>query len=207
VEFTPDHIRSFLSSQRRRKLEDASLRRAAVLLLLYSKDDLLHVLFTKRTSIVEHHKGQISFPGGSADDGDGSIIDTALRETKEEVGLDTTQIEILGLYHDQWTPTGFSITPVIGYLSSLPELTLNHHEVEEIIEIPVSFFLSPGNEQIRLVERFGKKLEVYYYNYGQHQVWGATAAILRSFLTDISKAIIPPDPRTGGDSKNPLQIT
>jgi len=119
----PENIRSFLLSHRRRRIDDPSLRKAAVLILFYTKDQVLHVLLTKRTSIVEHHKGQISFPGGSADEGDNSLIETALRETAEEIGLESSSVRILGLYHDQWTPTGFSITPVIGYIPSHPTHT------------------------------------------------------------------------------------
>lgn len=188
MQLEPEHIRRFLSSRNRHRIDDTSLRRAAVLILLYAKDGILHVLLTKRTSTVEHHKGQISFPGGSADEGDGSLIETALRETAEEIGLETSDVEILGLYHDQWTPTGFSITPVVGYLPSLPPLRLNHHEVEEIIEIPVSFFLDATNGEVRRIEREGKTIDVHFYRYKGHEVWGATAAILRSFLAEISGA-------------------
>lgn len=184
----PEHIRNFLSSRIRRKIDDPNLRRAAVLILFYARDGILHVLLTKRTSIVEHHKGQISFPGGSADEGDSSLIETALRETMEEIGLEISGVRILGLYHDQWTPTGFSITPVVGYIPSLPPLKPNRHEVEEIIEIPVSFFLDPANGEVRRMERAGKTVDVHFYRYGNHEVWGATAAILRSFLADLAAA-------------------
>ncbi|MBE0555781.1 MAG: CoA pyrophosphatase, partial [Proteobacteria bacterium] len=166
----------------------------------------LHLLFTKRTSIVEHHKGQISFPGGSADDGDSTLIETALREALEEIGLDTSRVEILGMYHDQWTPTGFRITPVVGYLPSLPSLIPNHHEVEEIIEIPVSFFLDPSNGRVRLMERSGTQIEVPYYQYGKHEIWGATAAIVRSFLADVIRDDVARTPGGASDEKNPLEI-
>jgi len=203
----PEHIRSFLSSRIRRRIDNPNLRRAAVLILFYAKDGIPHVLLTKRTSIVEHHKGQVSFPGGSADKGDNSLIETALRETKEELGLETSNVQILGLYHDQWTPTGFSITPVVGYLPSLPPLQPNHHEVEEIIEIPVSFFLEPANMEVRQMERAGRTADVYFYRYGSHEVWGATAAILRSFLGELASADSsgPGGPSPG--EKNSLDIT
>ena len=177
-------IRRWLSSHSRRVISDAGLRHAAVLILLYPRDERLHLLFTKRTSLVEHHKGQISFPGGSVDEQDHTLVDTALREAREEIGLESSAVDILGLYHDQWTPTGFCITPVVGYTESLPLLTLNQHEVEEIVEIPVEFFLDRRNEHIRHLERLGKAVEVYYYHFMDHEIWGATAAIVRSFLKD-----------------------
>lgn len=203
----PENIRSFLSSHRRRRIDDPNLRKAAVLILFYAKDGLLHVLLTKRTSTVEHHKGQISFPGGSADEGDRSLIETALRETMEEIGLETSNVQILGLYHDQWTPTGFSITPIVGYIPSLPPLTLNRHEVDQIIEIPVSFFLDRANGEVRRMKRAGKIVDVHFYKYGDHEVWGATAAILRSFLAEISDAGSALADQASAGEKNPLDIT
>jgi 8-oxo-dGTP pyrophosphatase MutT (NUDIX family) len=185
LEINLDHIRLFLASLARQSITDPALRKAAVLILLYLKDERLHLLFTKRTSIVEHHKGQISFPGGSADERDATLVQTALRETFEETGLDTSGVEILGMYHDQWTPTGFCISPVVGYLATLPPLSPNRHEVEEIIEIPVSFFLDPANERVEVRHRSGKPIEVYFYHYKGHEVWGATAAMVRSFLADV----------------------
>lgn len=200
-------IRTFLSSYDRRTIQDIKLRRAAVLLLLYPKDERLHLLFTKRTSTVEHHKGQVSLPGGSADADDESLIHTALRETCEEIGLRSPQVEILGIYDDQWTPTGFCITPVVAFVQSLPALTINQHEVEEIIEIPVSFFLDPANERVQLLERSGKQVHLYFYQFGKHEVWGATAAIVRSFLAGVVRngASNPLGSRSEG--KNPLEIT
>lgn len=203
----PEHIRSFLASRRRRTIDDPNLRRAAVLILLYPKEGIPYVLLTKRTSIVEHHKGQISFPGGSADEGDRSLIETALRETTEEIGLDASTVQILGLYDDQWTPTGFSITPVVGHLLSLPRLQLNHHEVEEIVEIPVSLFLDSANVEIRRMERAGKTVDVHYYRYGDYEIWGATAAILRSFLADVAAAGSPGAEDTPEGEKNSLDMT
>jgi 8-oxo-dGTP pyrophosphatase MutT (NUDIX family) len=200
-------IHRYLKSHARRTIEDAGLRRAAVLILFYPKDERLHLLFTKRTSTVEHHKGQISFPGGSMDDGDGTPVNTALRETHEEIGLEPSLVEILGVYHDQWTPTGFCITPVVGYSASLPPLTLNQHEVEEIIEVPVSFFLDPSHEEVRRLERLGRPTEVYFYQYGRHEVWGATAAIVRSFLADVAQEASAGARGSSAEEKNPLNMT
>jgi 8-oxo-dGTP pyrophosphatase MutT (NUDIX family) len=207
LEINLDHIRLFLASLARRSITDPALRKAAVLILLYLKDERLHLLFTKRTSIVEHHKGQISFPGGSADERDTTLVQTALRETFEEIGLDTSGVEILGMYHDQWTPTGFCISPVIGYLATLPNLSPNRHEVEEIIEIPVSFFLDPANERVEVRHRSGMPIEVYFYRYEGHEVWGATAAIVRSFLADVRSGGSKPPPSGTSGKKNSLEIT
>src|SRR3989304_10533856 len=95
---TPGQIRNFLNSHTRIENSDNARIRAGVLLLLYPGSDGLHVLVTKRTSDVEHHKSQISFPGGSVDKTDADILQTALRETQEEIGIPPAQIEVLGLF-------------------------------------------------------------------------------------------------------------
>src|SRR5512139_663197 len=128
---TPGQIRNFLHSHARVENTDHSLMRAGVLLLLYPGSDGLCVLLTKRTSDVEHHKNQISFPGGSVDETDTDIVQTALRETQEEIGIRRSDVEVLGLFDDVWTPSGFRITPVIGFVPSLPPLSVNSEEVGE----------------------------------------------------------------------------
>lgn len=151
-------------------------------MLLFPKNGELHVLLTKRSSDVEHHKGQVSFPGGSVDGSDKDIIATALREAEEEVGLPPDRVDILGVFDDAWTPSGFAITPVVGYTGGFPALLPSKDEVEEILEIPVSFFLDSHNERVKKMRRRGKEVDVYFYKYGETEVWGATASLLRSFL-------------------------
>lgn len=182
MEMTAETIRAFLSAHPRNVVERSDLIRAGVLMLLFPRNGELHVLLTRRSSDVEHHKGQVSFPGGSVDSGDKDIIATALREAEEEVGLRPDRVEVLGMFDDVWTPSGFAITPVVGYTGGFPALSPSTDEVEEILEIPVSFFLDPRNERVKKMERRGKEMKVYFYTYGVTEVWGATASILRSFL-------------------------
>lgn len=179
---TPGQIRNFLNSHARIENTDQSLIRAGVLLVLYPKSDELYVLLTKRTSDVEHHKSQISFPGGSVDETDADIVQTALRETWEEIGIPPAQIDVLGLFNDVWTPSGFRITPVIGFLPALPSLSVNRDEVEEILEVPASLFLDQSAVRTKVLTRNDMTVEVYFYSYGANEIWGATAAMLRSFL-------------------------
>lgn len=179
-------IREFLRGYDRRVINNPSLTTAGVLILLFELEGSLHILFTKRTDFVEHHKGQVSFPGGVRDDSDPDIVATALREAEEEVGLPADSIEILGIYDDFATPTGFVITPAVGYISRLPRLEANNREVEEILEVPVDFFLNPQNERVVEMERNGRLHDVYFYTYRNGiEIWGATAFILRSFLKSI----------------------
>jgi len=182
VRTDPDDIRRFLNSRNRIENIDPSLVKAGVMLLFYRRADTLHVLLTKRTSDVEHHKNQISFPGGSADTSDADIVQTALRETREEIGIPPELIDVLGVFDDVWTPSGFRITPVIGFLPSLPQLVVNSGEVEEILEVPVSFFMDESNAEARMMSKDGMAIRVYFYRYGNNEIWGATAAMLRSFL-------------------------
>ena len=180
-----EQIRAFLSSYRPRTSSTQGLKRAAVLVPIFLKNNALHLLFTKRTKSVEHHKGQISFPGGAVDKHDTDAAMTALRETEEEIGLDRSAVEILGAFDDYNTPSGYGITPVVGFLASVPPLTPSSHEVAEIFDVPLDFFLDPANEQVIHVRRNKQWREVYFYNAGEYEIWGVTAAILRSFLREL----------------------
>jgi 8-oxo-dGTP pyrophosphatase MutT (NUDIX family) len=179
---TLEQIRSLLAGYRPRPSDDASLRRAAVLIPLFFKNDALHLLLTRRTKSVEHHKGQIAFPGGAADEHDADSIATALRETEEELGLPRSAVEVLGVLDDYTTPSRYSITPVVGFLSAVPVFTPSSHEVAEVFDVPLEFFSDAQNEHIIPVKRGGHWREVYFYNYGEYEVWGVTAGIIRSFL-------------------------
>lgn len=177
-----DHIKEFLARHDRKELNNPTLRHAAVLILLFPKQGNLHILLTKRTDQVEHHKGQISFPGGARDAGDADVVATALRESEEEIGLPPGVVQVLGLFDDFETPSGFAITPVVGFSASLPPLSPSLREVAEIIEIPLTIFLEKKNERVMKMERLGRSHDVFFYNYNGYEVWGATAAMIRGFL-------------------------
>ncbi|MCU0452802.1 MAG: CoA pyrophosphatase [Bacteroidetes bacterium] len=156
--------------------------RAAVLIPLIDDDGHLSILLTKRTDHVEHHKGQISFPGGVIDARDDGVVAAALREANEEIGLDRSVIELLGEHDDLEIPTGFVVTPVVGVLRGMPDLVLNVDEVEESFAVPVSFLLDPENEEQGTREWRGQMHPVYSYEFGGHRIWGATAAMIRGLL-------------------------
>jgi 8-oxo-dGTP pyrophosphatase MutT (NUDIX family) len=181
-----EKIRKFLEGFQRREQGNPNLKKSAVLMLFYPKGEALHVLLTKRTEDVEHHKGQISFPGGSMDKQDDHLVATALRESQEEIGLPPGAAEVLGVFDDFETPSGFAITPVVAYAACLPSLNLNSLEVAEILEVPVSLFLDERNERIERRVRYGAAIDVYFYRFGEHEIWGATAAILRAFLRRVA---------------------
>jgi 8-oxo-dGTP pyrophosphatase MutT (NUDIX family) len=179
---TVEQIKSVLSGRERREIHNPALRRAGVLILLFPKGGELHFLLTRRTQDVEHHKGQISFPGGSKDREDRDIVETALRETEEEIGLSRSKVQVLGLFDDYETPSGFAITPVVAHVPELPQLRVNASEVTEVLEVPVALFTDTAKERVEQRQVRGKLHDVYFYRYGSHEVWGATAAMIRAFL-------------------------
>ena len=155
---------------------------AGVLLLLYPKDGQLCVLLNRRTNNVEHHKGQISFPGGARDPEDESILDTALRETLEEMGVLREDVEVICRLDQVSTRSGFTITPFVGAISSSYPFRSSRVEVAEVLEVPLVTLLDPNNQVVETrVGPEGTRLE-YSYACGPHLVWGATARILTQFL-------------------------
>lgn len=177
-------LRKILFSRPRNKIEDKEgLIPAAVLLLLYEKKGQIYLLFTKRTEKVANHKGQISFPGGVRDKGDESLQTTALREASEEVGIEADKVEVIGLLDDCLTvSTNYLITPVVGISSTPPQFSVSPEEVEEIIEIPLSFF----QDSLKRKRSFPDEDLINdghpTYQYREHLIWGATARILSQFL-------------------------
>lgn len=189
--FNPDEISQILSSRQRRmeiELNKIELTKSAVLVLLIGEGSDTSVLLTRRTSKVEIHKGQISFPGGAFEIGDLSPIDTALRETKEETGIDSKSLKILGILDEQTTPSGFCIVPVAAWAPNLPIITPNHEEVDEIITPPLSFFADKRNLYSIPIMRNGKINDVYFYFYGKNQIWGVTARILHDFIEILNQS-------------------
>jgi 8-oxo-dGTP pyrophosphatase MutT (NUDIX family) len=159
---------------------------AAVLIPVYTVGDALHIVLTKRTERVEHHKGEISFPGGARDPEDPDLIATALRESHEEIGLHPKHVEIIGRVDDFITVSQFHVTPYVGAIDSMsaPYRWLpQEREVAEILEIPIPHLLDPLNlilEERRLFDGRVGLMESYVW--GEHRVWGATARILKNFL-------------------------
>jgi 8-oxo-dGTP pyrophosphatase MutT (NUDIX family) len=182
MQITVGSIRNYFQTFQRSKQEYTGLIPAAVLILLLEQDSELHIVLTKRTESVQRHKGQVSFPGGTKDVLDATITYTALREAREETGLMPKDVEVMGLLNDFCTPSGFCITPVVGFLPFQSAFVLNKTEVAEIFSVPLSFFLNSCNERSEQRELSGKMKIVYFYRYGIYEIWGATAEILRTFL-------------------------
>lgn len=161
-------------------------RSSAVLLLLFDRQGETHVVLTKRTHEVANHKGQISLPGGAREPHDPSLLDTALRETREELGIEGSQVEIVGRLPDVYTAvSNFNITPFVARLASPPRYRPDPGEVAEVLEVPLSAFRNP--EKAWEEERSGPegKRTVYFFQYGEHVIWGATARIMKHYLEEV----------------------
>ena len=159
-------------------------RIAAVLPLLYPRDGVPYLLFTRRSAALPHHRGEISFPGGSRDPEDSSLVATALRETWEELRLDSALIEPLGALPPLFTVvSNFWVTPIVGWLpGGLPPLEPNAAEVDEVIEAPVATLTDPAIFHEETWVRNGVGRAVHFYDYGQYRIWGLTGYILSTLL-------------------------
>ncbi len=180
---TKEDIRQALSGREKRTSNDRNLIPAAVLVPLYEKSGEYHLIFTKRTENLEYHKGQISFPGGVRQGDKEPLRATALRESCEEIGLNSKDVEILGELDDEITATtNFAISPFVAAIPYPYKFKANPAEVEEIIEIPVTALLDKSHLREELKVRHGKLVPEYSYEYSRWIIWGATARILRQFL-------------------------
>jgi len=161
---------------------------AAVLILLYLEDNEIYFFLTKRTDELENHKGQISLPGGTQE-GNEKLIETALRETQEEIGINKTSISIIGTITPLFVPvTGFMIYPFIGYSLNKLDPKLDPVEVAEIFSVNISDLLNKENQTIEQRNIRGYDLQVPYFKLNDYKVWGATSMILSEFR-DLIKSI------------------
>ena len=161
---------------------------AAVLILLYLEDNEIHFFLTKRSNELEHHKGQISLPGGTQEENE-KLTHTALRETQEEIGINKTSISIIGSMTPLFVPvTGFMINPFIGYSLNKLEPTPDPLEVEAIFSVNISDLLNEANRTIEQRNIRGYDVEVPYFKLNNYEVWGATSMILSEFR-DLIKSI------------------
>lgn len=174
-----ESIRQSIAAHRPVTLHDDTHRKACVLVPLVMQNGSLHLLLTKRTDRVEHHKGQISFPGGMVDETDRSPEHTALRELEEELGIPPSAVELLGTLNDIQIPTGFIVTPLVGFIRTLEAMTVNNDEVAEALLIPFEKFFDETlcREETRLLKGMNRRIHVY--DVWKEPVWGATAHIIK----------------------------
>lgn len=166
--------------------DPARARFAAVLVPLIPREVEVHVLLTQRTPHLNDHPSQISFPGGRVEGGDENRTGTALREAEEEIGLARERVQIIGSLPDYDMPSGFRVSPVVGWIEPPLELTLDPFEVESAFEVPLSFVLDPANHQRRSYFFNGRHRNYLAMPYEGRYIWGATAAMLYSLYRQLT---------------------
>lgn len=157
---------------------EANLRPAAVLVPIVDRAEGLSVLLTQRTDHLDHHPGQVSFPGGRVEEHDEDTVATALRETEEEIGLNRSYVEIIGTLDQYRTGTGFDVTPVVGLVRPGFTLALDSFEVAEAFEVSLDFVLDPANHKRESQVWKGEERHYYVFPHDEYYIWGATAGML-----------------------------
>jgi 8-oxo-dGTP pyrophosphatase MutT (NUDIX family) len=178
----PDIVSQLLAHRPKQTVGGQSLTPASVLLLLYPKDGEYCVLLNKRSQLVEHHKGEISFPGGARDPVDRDSLDTALRETEEEMGVDRSDVTILGEMDEVITRSHFKVNVYVGTIPYPYAFKPSVDEIAEVLEIPVTDLNEPLNHRVETRLDDGVPVTSRSYAYNEHLVFGATAKILQQFL-------------------------
>lgn len=159
-------------------------RPAAVLVPLFQRDGEWHVLLTQRTHDVPSHKGQVAFPGGKVEPADRDRIETALREAEEEIGLDRAHVRVLGQLDELITVSHWRITPVVGVFAHPYDFTPSTRELAAIFDVPLAWLADPSHLTVSVRDPLlpGPPVEVFHFQYGPYDIWGATARILRNLL-------------------------
>lgn len=178
-----DRIRTILNHREKRRIIDLDAIPSAVLVPIFEKNGEDHLLFTKRTDTVAHHKGQISFPGGKRNIEDENLLQTALRESYEEVGVRPEDVYLPGDLDDEKTfISNYIVSPYVGVIPYPYPFKTSPDEVQGLLEVPVSALLDEANLREAIETSGDNQYRAYYYHYGDDVIWGATARILKRFF-------------------------
>ncbi|MBW8333462.1 MAG: CoA pyrophosphatase [Prolixibacteraceae bacterium] len=176
--------RSLASSEDEMRL----IKQSSILLLLFPEGEQIYTCLTRRPATMTFHPGQVSFPGGKVEKEDISAEMTALREAREEIGIDTSGIRILGKLSDLYLEvSGFSIQPFLAWADKKPDFVVNPGEVEELILFPISDFVKDETTSETVLDTFTGPLQIKYYPFNGEIIWGATAMILSELIEILKK--------------------
>ena len=179
-----DRVRALsIRLQQRNRLVRTAQRRAAILVPIVRTDDGFELILTRRTESLSTHRGQVAFPGGGQDPTDADLVATALREAHEEVGLIPSLVDVVGLLDDIPTVTEETIvTPVVGFLKSMPDLVANPAEVARIFTIPSDVLMETDNWRIERTTHRGRTYPLYFLDHSDETLWGLSAYVTRQLL-------------------------
>lgn len=167
---------------------------AAVLICIYAERGQLQVLFTERASHLKHHAGEVSFPGGKAEQCDNSLIDTAYREANEEIGLDCKHLSLVGRLGQYNTISGFIVSPIIAFyehpLDIASDLTIDSNEVASAFSVPLDFLLNDQHYFSQTVTRRGLTFPIYFIHYQNKLIWGATAGMMYQLKCHLKRQVM-----------------
>ena len=178
----PEIIRQALAQRVVERVDGTGMIPAAVMILLYRKEGEYCILLNKRSEEVEHHKGEMSFPGGARDPEDLDLLETALRETEEEMGIKREDITVLGEMDEIVTRSNFQVSVFTGTIEYPYKFTPSAIEIAEVVEFPVAALIDPVNRRVETRWIDGMPLTSYSYVHEEHVVFGATARILQSCI-------------------------
>ncbi len=171
-----DRLRS--APGRALNLPGLMLRESAVLVPMFTRGGVPHILFTRRPRTLRTHAGQFAFPGGSRDPSDETPLHAALREAWEEVGIPPERVEVLGMLDESPTVTSFRIQPFVGVVPGDVEWRPNPDEIDLVLEVPLTALLEPGVPRRQRWLHGAEEHDVFFFDYAGHTIWGATARIL-----------------------------
>jgi 8-oxo-dGTP pyrophosphatase MutT (NUDIX family) len=185
-----DYICDSLARRKRRIIPRENLRESAVLLPLCWKEGDPHVVVTMRSMDVEHHKGEICFPGGRREQDDKGLVQTALREAEEEIGLSRNDVEVLGLLDDHISIVGYHITPVVGVIPFPYDFRINN-ESDTLLLVSLRQALRKDTWMAERTFFRDRGIDIYFMEIEGGVIWGATARILKDFVDLLAGSPVP----------------
>ena len=181
-------LREVLARRPAIEIDAPQHRRACVLIPVMRNAGSWSILFPQRAENLAAHSGQISFPGGSVENGE-TLEQAAIREAEEEVGIPPQSVELIGRLDDVITHSGFLVAPFVGIIHEPVEYVMQESEVVESFEVPVEALLEIGNPEVRYVPFRAKEYPAYFYHYGRYEIWGLTGRMLKAFLDLVWQAV------------------